>query len=222
MKKTTLFLITLLSLTTIPLPALSFKYAFFYQTGDSKEPHAVDYRAITTKLATGDQLKIFLKPIQDAYIYLFYQDTTDALYLLFPALLSDFDGFYKFNKNYYIPKGEKWFILDDSTGIEKFYLIVSHQRLEKLEKVTGEYLECFYSTATTEEKLKEARQMVVEEIKTVRLARGQEETREDIVLVACDFRGMGDVYEFHAVEVETDEFYGKTIRIEHEGGKVTE
>lgn len=130
-------------------------------------------------------------------------------------MISDFDGFYKFNKNYLIPKGDEWFFLDDESGTEKFYLIASNKRLEKLEELTTTYLEYFYSNTTPDTKLKEARQKVIEEIKTVRLVEGQEKVKEDIVLVACDFRGMGDQYEFNAVEVEVDGFYAKTIRIEH-------
>ena len=80
--------------------------------------------------------------------------------------------------------------------------------------MTLKYLDNFYSNSTPAENLKEARQKVVEEIKTVRLAQSQEKVKEDIVFVACDFRGMGDQYEFNAVEVEVDGFYAKTIRIE--------
>jgi hypothetical protein len=130
-------------------------------------------------------------------------------------MISDFDNHYKFNKNYYIPKGDEWFFLDDSTGTEKFYLLVSNTRLKKLEELTTTYVSYFYSNTTQDAELKEARQKVIEEIKTIRLTRGQEEVKEDIVLVACDFRGMGDKYEFRAVVVEVDGFYAKTIRIEH-------
>ncbi|MBN2440590.1 MAG: DUF4384 domain-containing protein [Spirochaetales bacterium] len=215
MKKLIPFLTILLFLNTVPLSSLTFKYAFLYQNTDTSVPQAIDFKSISTPLSSGDQLKIYIKPIRNAYIYLFFQDTSDGLYLLFPTMISDFDGFYKFNKNYLIPKGDEWFFLDDESGTEKFYLIASNKRLEKLEELTTTYLEYFYSNTTPDTKLKEARQKVIEEIKTVRLVEGQEKVKEDIVLVACDFRGMGDQYEFNAVEVEVDGFYAKTIRIEH-------
>lgn len=195
-------------------PTLTFKFAFLYKTVDTPEPQSIDYKSISTPLSSGDQLKIYLKPIKNAYIYLFFQDTRDTLYLLFPTMISDFDSHYKFNKNYYIPKGDEWFFLDDSTGTEKFYLLVSNTRLKKLEELTTTYVSYFYSNTTQDAELKEARQKVIEEIKTIRLTWSQEEVKEDIVLVACDFRGMGDQYEFRAVEVEVDGFYAKTIRIE--------
>ena len=187
MKPTKTFFLTITILSLLPLLPLfsqasttTFKYAFLYQTTETSVPQAIDYKSISTPLSSGDQLKIYLKPMANAYIYLFFQDTSDALYLLFPTMISDFDSFYKFNKNYLIPKGDEWFFLDDFTGTEKFYLIVSNQRLKKLEELTTKYLESIYSNSAPAAKLKEARQKVVEEIKTVRLVEGQEKAKEDI------------------------------------------
>ena len=42
---------------------------------------------------------------------------------------------------------------------------------------------------------RELTQSNLEEIETVRLVYGEQETKEDIVLLTCDYRGMGDVYE---------------------------
>ncbi len=180
------------------------------------EAQAIDYQAISTQLSVGDQIKIYFRPINNAYIYLFLQDAQGELYFLFPEVISNFDGFYSYNKNYNVPGGDNWFFLDDVHGTEKFYLLVSNERLIDLENLTGNYLEYYYSNSITEDTLNEARQLVVEEIKRIRLEQSMDENlKEDIVLVACDFRGMGDLYEFYALDVEVDGFYAKTIRIEH-------
>jgi hypothetical protein len=200
----------------IPLSSLSFTYAFLYKHAESDQPQAVDHNSVSVKLSSVDRIKIFLKPVKNAYIYLFFQDTEYTLYLLFPTAISHFDGFYQCNKNYYVTKGDEWFVLDDSSFTERLYFIVSEERLTALEALTNAYLSCYYSKTQQEAKLKEARQKVVEAIKIVRLEHGQEDIKEDIVLAACDFSGMGNENEGKAMEVEADGIYAKAIWGEHE------
>jgi hypothetical protein len=214
-----LFFLSLFSFSLLPAeteaqPIVSFKYAFLCKHGD-EEVKALDNNELSTRLATGDKIKVFFKPVKDAYIYLFFQDTNDELYMLFPEAICDFNS-YKLSKNYYVPKGDDWFVVDDSKGTDRFYLLVSGARLSKLEELSTQYLEQYYSTKKAEDKISETRQLVVEEIKRIRLARAAEKNvKESITLVACDFRGMGSQYEFQAINVETEGFYAKTIRIEH-------
>lgn len=216
MKKPLIYLITIFLLVAVPLFSLSFKWAFLYKQADNEDPQTIDYQSISTQLTSGDQIKIYFRPISNAYIYFFLQDAQEELYLLFPEVISDFNRFYSYNKNYYVPGGDNWFFLDDVHGTEKFYLLVSNERLTGLENLMENYLEYYYSNPVSEDALMETRQMVIEEIKRIRLEQAMgENLREDIVLVACDFRGIGDLYEFNAVEVEADRFYAKTIRIEH-------
>lgn len=83
-------------------------------------------------LLSGDFYKIIVTPKQDSYLYIFQLDSANKLYRLFP--MDSFQGVQlgnlnplKANKTYYLPAKNKSFKLDEETGTEKLYLLVSAQ-----------------------------------------------------------------------------------------------
>ena len=90
-------------------------------------------------LQTGDHYKIVIMPDKDCYMYLFQVDSAGRLYMLFP--LDDLgitatnpvgDG-----EPYFLPGAEDSFILDEQTGLEKIFLLASHQKDPVVEQLRG-------------------------------------------------------------------------------------
>ena len=85
-------------------------------------------------LKSGDRLKMMVELQRRCFVYLFHDNRRDGIKLLFPYSLQQFDGDYRPERRYYIPRGEAWFRLDENPGLEVFYLIASARRLDDLEK----------------------------------------------------------------------------------------
>ena len=100
-----------------------------------------EFQPITdnTVLHSGDCYKIIFTPAEDCYVYVFQTDSAGAVYELFP--MESFGGVTLNNFNpvqggtrYYIPAEDKSFRLDDQTGTEYFYFLVSRERDDQLEQ----------------------------------------------------------------------------------------
>lgn len=184
-----------------------FKWAFIHRINYS-DVEVLDFSKKVT-LFSGDCLKIFVKPIQNAFIYIYLYDSQKQLSLLFPESFKDFEKNYRSGESYFVP-GEDWFILDENLGIETFYLLASETRLTDLEKLTMEYLN---APKRKKEKLK---LNVLLEIKTVKKNFSQFKTvAEKPVPIAGSVRGINENIEGKAYQVEALQFYGKTLRFEH-------
>ena len=59
--------------------------------------------------------------------------------MLFPYSLRQFNSEDLVGIDYYIPQGNFVFALDETAGLEKFYLIASVLRLSELEDLYGSY-----------------------------------------------------------------------------------
>jgi hypothetical protein len=195
-----------------------FRWAFVaLKQGDGGEKLVPVTRDMT--LETGDQLKIYLELEKKCFVYVFYHGSQDELQLLFPYYMPMFTTDYVISKKYYIPQGTFWLALDENTGLEKFLLLGSAQRLNELERLYGEYTAAVDST----KKQKLAKQ-VLDEIrnikrKHVRLAT----TPERPVQIAGSIRGIGknkEGMQFDlsnmAVEVSATNFYSRTFTIDHQ------
>jgi len=92
----------------------------------------------TTVMHAGDQLKFYFEPQTDCFIYFLYYSSQGDLHLLFPSELSS--SKLSTGTKYYIPSEKGWFELDDVSGVEKFYLLASAKKLEKLESLYRKHL----------------------------------------------------------------------------------
>ena len=184
---------------------LCFKWAVLHRDqqgrtvalNSSKKPAAV----------SGDFLKIFIKPVKNVFVYVYLYDSKKVLSPLFPEAAEE----YKIGKAYYIPGGNGWFELDSSKGIEIFHIIASKDRLVDLENLTKGYL----SASKVEQGSLKAK--VLAEIKNLkkRFSRFAAAIAEKPVPIAGTSRGPNESLEKYAVQVEAQNFYGKTFRLEH-------
>ena len=186
----------------------SFRWAFIYQKNNG-DAEVLDLSKKVI-LFCGDRLKIFIEPIKNVFIYIYLYDSQNQLYVLFPESFKDFDKNYRSGESYFVPGGEDWFILDDTVGVETFYLLASDKRLTDLEKITMNYLNA------SKKKREMLKANVLSEIKADKRSFSQFKTvAEKPVPIAGSVRGIDDNIEQYAYQVETQTFYGKTIRLEH-------
>jgi len=153
---------------------------------------------------SGDSLRIMIKP-KDAYVYLFYQDSSGDLSLIYPIPVYN----HKIGTLSYVPSEKEWYEFDRNKGTETLYLLASKKRLLDLEQITKKYLD-----AQAKDK-GDLESSVLAEIKNIRKANSSFTTSaEKSVSVIGSFRGKPSS-EVLATEITAESFYGKTIRIEH-------
>jgi hypothetical protein len=118
---------------------VSFSWAFFLKDSsgrlqslsfDSPEP-----------VEGGDLLRIYLELHQRSHVYLYLFDARQDLYLVFPPNPKFYSGDFPAWHKSYIPSGRDWFTLDETEGVERFYLLASNHRLVELEELTARFLE---------------------------------------------------------------------------------
>ena len=195
-----------------------FRWAFVaLKKGDGGEKLVPVTRDMTLK--SGDQLKMYLELEKKCFVYVFYHGSQGELQLLFPYDMSKFTTDYGVSKRYYIPQGKSWLELDKNTGLEKFSLLGSAQRLNELERLYGEY-----TAAVGPAKKQKLAKQVLDEIKYIkrkhlRLAT----TPERPVQIAGSLRGIDKDKERMqsdlsnmGVEVSATDFYSRTFTIDHQ------
>lgn len=192
---------------------VSFSWAFVYQDKDGiTKP--IDYSKSIVRLESGDKLKIYLRPLNACHFYLYLHDSQKNLYLLFPEDFTFFDKSLQVTRKYDLPGGNSWYYLDDNSGVEVFYLIVSDQRLQSLEESTKRYLEGsakrrnFQNITYKHEVLDEIKRIIKENSYL-------SDAVEKPIAVAGDFRGIREENELNGVSIEAADIYVKTIRLAH-------
>jgi hypothetical protein len=108
-----------------------FNWAFVKRDADSS-PASIDFKE-RVDIAPGDLFKIYVEPLRGAIIYLFLHDAQGDLHRLFPDSFGLFDSGTYQGTRHFIPEGDNWFTLDSTRGTERFYLVVSSERLRLLE-----------------------------------------------------------------------------------------
>lgn len=237
---TLLITLILLAGTLHPDVPITFNWAFLYRQ-DTDDIKTIPLDESGTTLKAGDEIKVYLHPVENAYIYLFLFDTSENLYLLFPTRISFFDRYYKNNTIYSFPGGNEWAILDNPQdspsdsptdnptdnptdqplgcpeGTDEFILIVSSTRLKKLEKLIVSYNNLFFKEEKDASKLAEARSIVIEEIQQLKHehSRFTRKAKEKLIKVAVEIRNAEEKEEIPMVEIKADTFYTKTVRIQH-------
>jgi hypothetical protein len=86
-----------------------------------------------TRLRSGDRLKLFVEPRSEMFFYLIHQNPAGDLAPLSPAA----PGSARLapGEAVFVPEQERWFELDNQTGQEKFFILASTGRLERLEEL---------------------------------------------------------------------------------------
>ncbi|MBN2536189.1 MAG: DUF4384 domain-containing protein [Spirochaetales bacterium] len=190
---------------------LIFRWAFLLRD-DRGVLTVLNQKYPSIPLKAGDTFKIFLQPVKNAYIYLFLYDAEEELYILFPE---KFKKEIKEGEHYYLPDDTNWYYIKEGVGTEKFYLIVSTSRLLEIEKLYKVYTELLAKSVSREKKYN-AKHRVIEKIEILL----KEKTAFSGIVelpypVAGEWRALLDEDEFNAIEVKTEEFYAKKIRLTH-------
>jgi len=193
-----------------------FRWAFGAMVGQKGDRRLV---AITrdTVLKTGDRLKLLLQLETGCFVYFFYRTAENDMYLLFPYTLQQFETDYKTGQKYYIPKGTKWFELDENVGLERFYLLASAERLKEIETLYKKY-----HLIDGADKQEMAEKLIAGIHKTRKRYRKLTIDAERPILIGGNVRGLvkDEKAAFPdldpiASEVSTPNFYSKTFTIEH-------
>ncbi len=191
---------------------LRFTWAVVYKSG-GQDVQAIDYTSRVVHLAAGDRFRIHFQPRSPCFFYVYLRDAQKNLYLLGQ---SNFDpqGDRQVNRDLSLPEGDNWYHLDDSSGVELFYLIVSEQRLRRLEALTSRALP---RTGWQGEPLHLARKRaVLDEVrKLIRESSALAEPVQMPVTVAGEFRGITEESEYQGIDVQAGSLYVRTIRLAH-------
>jgi hypothetical protein len=171
-----------------------------------------------TVLKSGDEIKMMVKLTKDCYVYLVHYGSTGEINLLFPYGIRQFQTDYAIDKNYYVPKGRNWSVLDKNTGKEVFFLVASTERLLDLEVKLGNY----FSADPADRK--PLAQGVVSEIRGLRNRYSTFATlAEKPVTIGGNIRSTDtvkvarrpDVADI-ATQISAKNFFSKTITIDHQ------
>lgn len=111
---------------------------FFYEDEDkSVKPLTED-----SILKSGQRVGIAFQPDDDCNVYIFWQDSSGAMGLLFPnPELTEGSGRIKGGQTYWLPSKagkERWYLLDENPGIETLYFVGSRTANEKLVELCKE------------------------------------------------------------------------------------
>ena len=169
-------------------------------------------------LKSGDQIKFFLGLKGNSYVYLIYRSSQKDLIVLFPQRFKELGHHNQIAGNQYIPEGDQWFELDTHTGLEKFYLLASVERLTELENLVNAY------ESADKANRRDLEKSVVAEIRRLRKKHRTFKTyAEKPVAVIGNMRGssktkavgLKDLAD-HAVEISTTKFFSRAYTIDHQ------
>jgi len=194
---------------------IGFDWAFGALIGKSKTMVPITH---DTTLKSGEEIKMLVKLTRDCYVYFVHYGPNGEVDLLFPHSTSQFQKDYVEDKNYYIPPGRDWSVLDKNTGKEVFFLLASTERLLDLEAKINNYLSADTSKRQT------MASDIVSEIRGVRKRYSTYATiAEKPLTIGGNIRGMEEVKESArldvaniALHISANNFYSKTITIDHQ------
>jgi hypothetical protein len=192
--------------------ALRFSWALIYQSGEGSV-RAIDYSSRIVRLASGDRFRIRFQSHSRCFTYVFLHDAQERLYLLGQRSCEGPDS-WELSRGWTLPEGDSWYRLDDSSGVETLYLVVSAQPLHRLEALSIKALR--RPAGQSGQPLLRRKRTVLEELRRLlREASGLAEPLQKPVTVAGEFRGITEEGEYQGVEVETEILYVRTIRLAH-------
>lgn len=193
---------------------INYKWSFVAKVGSTGE-RKIAMVTRDTVLRTGDEFKMMVNVQKKCFIYVVHKSSSNELSVLYPY---SFDAQFELDKNYYLPKGRSWFKLDKNGGSETFYILASKERLMDLEQQLNTYI-----TAAADQQ-KDLAVAVVTEIKEIKKKyRTYQTLAERPISIAGNVRGTKtdavnlDKFDVAtlATEISANNFYSKTITIEH-------
>ena len=194
---------------------INFLYAFGAYVSSQGSGKVVPVQNETT-LHAGDRLKLFVEPRSDLNFYLLHMSSQGELTPLYPVEAKP--ARVTPGSQVFIPAGNQWFELDTHPGQEKFFLVASADRLDRLEELCARHAtlkntaELQSSAAAIQDEIKRLRQqykqLTAPAEKPVRIGgsvRGQQPSGSAVV---PDITAL-------AAEVTAPGFYSRTFSIDH-------
>jgi len=194
---------------------MGFLYAFGAYVGSQGKGKVISIQNETT-LRAGDRLKLFFEPKSDQHFYLLHLSSPGELTPLFPAEAQP--AKVARGAKVFIPTGNNWFELDAHPGQEKFFLIATAERLDRLEELCARH-----TTLKDKADVQSSTDVILDEIKQLRQKHKQlSAPAEKPVRIGGSVRGekpssapaVPDITSL-AVEVTAPGFYTRTFSIEH-------
>jgi hypothetical protein len=194
---------------------IGFLYAFGAYVGPQGKGKLIPVQSETT-LNVGDRLKIFFEPKSDQYFFLLHLSSQGELTPLHPPAAQAA----KVSKGtqLFIPSGGNWFELDGHAGQEKFFLIASAERLDRLEELCARHTilrnksDVLSSTDAILEEIKQLRQkhkpLSAPAEKPVRIGGSVRGEQQSSAVASPDITPL-------ATEVTAPGFFTRTFSIEH-------
>lgn len=197
---------------------LAFNWAFVSRAANGSEA-PIDFSE-RASIKPGQLFKIYIEPVQNAFVYLYLHDAAGDLTLLFPEKFETFESKSYTDTLVSIPNGENWFQLDNAKGTERFYLLASTQRLKALESLSVACQKVKDNPRSASSEKVAARQAVLDEIARVRKEHSQlTVAAEKPVPVAGTTRSLdtsvANLDTRLDTRIEATEFYTKTFRLDH-------
>jgi hypothetical protein len=194
---------------------IDFLYAFGAYTGPQGKGKLISVQN-ETSLGAGDRLKLFFEPKNDLHFYLMHISSQGEFSPLFPKAAHS--AKIAPGTQLFIPADANWFELDGQPGQEKFFFIVTAERLDRLEELCARHV-AFKEKA----ELQSSTAAILEEIKQLRQKhKPLSAPAEKPVRIGGNVRGeqplstpaLPDITPL-AVEVKAPGFYSRTFTIEH-------
>ena len=194
---------------------IGFLYAFGAYVGPQGKGKVIAVQNETT-LRAGDRLKLFFEPKSDQYFYLLHMSSQGELTPLFPAAAQPAKVVR--GTKMFIPADNNWFELDAHPGQEKFFLIATAERLDRLEELCARH-----TALKNKADLQASADEILDEIKRLRQKNKQlSAPAEKPVRIGGSLRGqqpssspaIPDITTL-AAEVTAPGFYTRTFSIEH-------
>jgi len=189
-------------------PTVSLRWALGALETDAAAPNSIQR---DTQLTTGTRLKFLVEPLSAGTVYLILLDSDDEISVLYrqPSVRST-DG----SEPTYIPPGSQWFELDSRAGMETFFLLASVEPLPDLQALIDKH-----DAADAAVKKTLGTDIVAEIRRLHKQHRNFARPVEKPVIIGGQTRGENDdptaAIDRLAVEVSAENFYGKTITIDH-------
>ncbi|MBN2441331.1 MAG: hypothetical protein JXJ04_08290 [Spirochaetales bacterium] len=170
-------------------------------------------------IPAGKMLKFYFRPIQNAFLYLYYLDSDNYLELIFPASFTVFEKAYSWGNHLFIPTENKWFLIDGKVRFDKFYIFVFKHRMIRLEELTNNFVRCTRDTAEVDINIQlQSKHELLEEIKQLLNKSSPNEDHDELVEIipfSGTIKAVEEEIAQFAKKIEVKEFYAKTIEMEH-------
>jgi len=190
-----------------------FKWGVFRVTEDKKvEVIDVDDNPFLNK---NDRFRVYFEPVKNAYIYLYMLDSAGDLFNIFPDDFNLFDDNYAESKGFMLPDYSSSYGFDPGSGEEKFYLVVSNNRLKELEIVTRKYTNVFNNNSSSNKVRKYKMEILKEITSLIRKNTGEiVSIAEKPMPIAGGIKAIGGDSVI-VTEISAESFYSKTFKINH-------